>query len=759
MNEQALPSAPTSDDGSTISRPNEADRVETVAMDAPIVAVEVFRDRALVTRRATLTEQLRASLAQGPLLVELKGLPLGLDDGSLRVEASHPALTVREAQIALDVAPAAQNRRSEEEQLERLQRRRAWLEARQQRARQQADQLLGLRPELPPQPRRVDRERFADADPVAAWLALLSFASQRAQDELAAAQSLHRQLETLDDELARARDALATLSTAALRERDISKRVYLSLAQRGELPVLLELSLSYLVAGAAWAPSYELRVDADGSGATLSMSAALAQVSGEDWQDVQLALCTADLQRHNELPSLGSWRIGRHQPPSERAWRPLPDDLQDLFADYDRARPTPPPAPPAPATFVVTSTLDRRDDFAEDKRRVKKKVAKEREVWAEEYEADAFDKADAFDEPMPSAAPMAPQEAPMMQRSAGPLGMLSGLLSRSEAVAPSGGNAKAAAANDQTYGGGDSRAGTNDSALPDSDLLGYTALALAGPEEPRARGTLQLLPPTQRAAGRRLDPAEEQAFAAKAHELAEKRSALFSLPLPRGARWVRETGGHFAHRYGCPAPRSIVADGELHRVKVLEARVPLSLLYRTLPRVDSSVYRVAVLHNATGQPLLAGPLDVFWGNDYLVTTQLETAAAGARLETSLGLEPRIKVVRNTRHEQHEEGLLSGRTVHEETIEIELANGLDRSVTIEVLERLPVSEERKVEIELTHEEPPGERYQQKERHHPVRGGRRWTRTLAAGAHSSCKLAYRVTLPASSEIVGGGRRAER
>lgn len=746
MNEQAMPSARANEDGS-ISRPNEA-TVDAVPIDAPIVAVEVFRDRALVTRRATLTEQLRRSLTKGPLLVELTGLPLGLDDGSLRVAASHPALTVREAQIALDVAPPAQNRRSEEEQLERLQRRRAWLEARQERARQQADQLLTLRPELPPQPRRVDRERFADADPVAAWLALLTFASQRARDELATAQSLHRELETLDDELARARDTLATLSSAALRERDISKRVSLRLAQRDELPELLELSLSYLIAGSAWAPSYELRVDADGSGATLSMSAALAQVTGEDWRDVQLALCTADLRRHNELPSLGAWRIGRHQPPADRAWRPLPDDLQDLFADYDRARPTP-PAPPAP--IVVTSTLERRDDFAEDKRRVNKKDAKEREVWAEEYQDDAFD------EPVPSAAPMAPQEAPMMQRSASPLGMLSGLLSRSEAVAPSGGRARAAA-NDQTYGGGDSRVGTRESVLPDSDLLGYAALALAGPDEPRARGTLQLLPPTQRT-GKQLDPAEEQAFAAKAHELAEKRSALFSLPLPRGARWVSETGGHFAHRYPCPAPRSIAADGQLHRVKVLEARMPLSLLYRTLPRVDSSVYRVAVLHNATGQPLLAGPLDVFWGNDYLVTTQLETTAAGARIETSLGLEPRIKVARNTRHEQHEEGLLSGRTVHEETVEIELANGLDRPVTIEVLERLPISEERKVEIELTHEEPPGEPYRQKERHHPVRGGRRWTRTLAAGARSSCKLAYRVTLPSSSEIVGGGRRAER
>ncbi len=773
-------------------------------LNAPITAVEIFRTSAIITRRAPLP----APAGPGPLVVELRGLPLGLVDSSPRARLDPPGES-RVVDLHLGLAlegGAAQASVPEAEEVKRLRREVTALELRRAQLAQRSEEELRLRPQLPPTPRQADQPRFA-GEPAPAWLALVESGQRLARRHQDEARELERRLRELGEALRAASERLELLSGEARRAPEIAKVLRLTIDPPPAGPQ--ELELTYQVPGARWYPTYELHVDQGGERAELVMSALLAQRTGEDWSAVPVALSTADLARSAALPRLPAWRIGRARPPEHRpAWRPLPEDLATLFRDYDRDRPPPPPAAALPAlelpgrgalglhsASAPTALLQRASDqttervpLAQDDLRTTTRSLDLGEVeQAEEPSVDYTPAPDsdgaghfnssempahviealrarsrrmdegAADRPappleMPAAPP--PSTAAMMLRQA-PSGFA--------AQAPAEEQAKKEWPEEAPRGAGGAlgakvakeRRARAPSGAPTDELLAYGALVLAGPDE-ASRGALRpALPGEALAAGTdpelatRLDLAEFH----RGHGLAE----LDCLDLPAGVISVEESAGHFAYRYPTRLSSPAPSDGQLRRITVLRAELPIRLLHRALPLVEPTVFRVAAMTNPLGRPLLAGPLDVFWQGDFLVTSQLRTTASGGTIEASLGVEPAIKVARNVHHSQREGGLLGGRTLYDEEIVIEVESHLPREAILEVLERLPVSDDRKVEIKPGDETPPAEAYEQKERGHPVRGGRRWTLRLAPKRRERCVLRYQIALPTRSELVGGGRRA--
>jgi len=90
------------------------------------------------------------------------------------------------------------------------------------------------------------------------------------------------------------------------------------------------------------------------------------------------------------------------------------------------------------------------------------------------------------------------------------------------------------------------------------------------------------------------------------------------------------------------------------------------------------------------------------------------------------------------------------------VEIELRSGLGEPATVEVIDRIPVTNDHQVDIDLLHEAPAAERYAQEELDHPIEGGRRWEVNLGAGGRKKIELRYQVVLRARDELMGGNRR---
>jgi uncharacterized protein (TIGR02231 family) len=75
----------------------------------------------------------------------------------------------------------------------------------------------------------------------------------------------------------------------------------------------VEIELSYVVAGAGWTSSYDVRLT--GERMTLNWYGLVTQHTGEDWPECELTLSTARPAAAERVPELEPWYLDRYRPP------------------------------------------------------------------------------------------------------------------------------------------------------------------------------------------------------------------------------------------------------------------------------------------------------------------------------------------------------------------------------------------------------------------------------------------------------------
>ena len=287
-------------------------------------------------------------------------------------------------------------------------------------------------------------------------------------------------------------------------------------------------------------------------------------------------------------------------------------------------------------------------------------------------------------------------------------------------------------------------------------MLDYGALRLAGPDEPR-RG--HLVPPSGPDGADAL-PAGAARFAfqtwlAEAHE----RSAnVQRLAPPQGG--APSWPARYDYAFAASAPLDVPSDGGWHNLPLRTVPIDLTMEHVVVPRESTDVFRVARLANPNPLPIIGGPLDVYLGGEFLLSTTVGFAPPRATFEVGLGVEPRIKVARNARFDEESAGMLRGalKLMHE--ITIDLTSVHPRPVRLEVRERVPVppadAQSDDLSVTIDRVSHPWEPLPVDRAGGRVRGGHRWFVDLPAGAKASRSVAYHVKIPSKNELIGGNRR---
>ncbi|WP_155797996.1 DUF4139 domain-containing protein, partial [Sorangium cellulosum] len=243
----------------------------------------------------------------------------------------------------------------------------------------------------------------------------------------------------------------------------------------------------------------------------------------------------------------------------------------------------------------------------------------------------------------------------------------------------------------------------------------------------------------------------------RSRRLAKRAEAdVTNLPAPPRAVDPRDTRGQFDHLYAGEGAADVPSNGRLHRVALSAARAPATPRFVTAPREAAEVYREARVENPFDAPLLEGPVEIFVDGALAAQSTLGHVDRGGVLRAGLGVEERIRVARNARVDESSAGLLGGSLAVEHAVTIDLSSSLGMSVEVEVLDRIPVTDDKDVEIKLLSSQPKAEPYSQEELGEPVRGGLRWRVPLAPGGKASVAFTYRVVFSSKSEVVGGNRR---
>lgn len=277
---------------------------------APITEVTVYADRALVTRAGSihlsagehelrvndlprfLRESLRAS-GQGPQGTRILNVDLTTTFYSRPPESEiqilQTACDLLQQQIDLLVARQAA-----------LHDRREWLRALGEQSRDFAKGLA--RGQMKPQ----DCVDF------------FGFAATQALQDAEAAQDLDLQLKQRGEELAAKQRELAHRQGHGQPDR-FAALVSIEMPAEGEF----NLELSYLVKQASWRPQYDVRVTTDKDGnqgeVELTYIGVVQQSTGENWEQVNLALSTARPSLAATLPELQPRYLDIYAPPQPMA--------------------------------------------------------------------------------------------------------------------------------------------------------------------------------------------------------------------------------------------------------------------------------------------------------------------------------------------------------------------------------------------------------------------------------------------------------
>ena len=725
-----------------------------------IDAVKVYAAGATVTRKA----ELPASGGELPKIVEIAGLPLALDDSSLRVRVEAQG---ENAPIAGDVRiglAVPERQETPAPSLDEEVRAAAAEVRRIQDSIALIDNEISVLQQLQVPSRPAGEALIAPPpSPISARLALANFRDEQIRARIQEKRETREQLRLAQENLADLQQKQARASSARdARPDELRKSAVVSLSYQGDSPWTqsARLVVEYFVPGARWTPAYVCRLNSAERTATIAVRGLICQRTGEDWSGVRLELSTAEPVSWCELPQLRSLRLGRQQPVARKVgWRPPPVNAEILFEDFDRQQ---------EKMFAATQQVSgKAEELSSVDISTRQQIIEKLDLDAfADVELDVgewdFLPSDSSHEMIEAFFPVESvddfEDEVCYARS------VDSIAGRG---VPAGAPAKGAGKREEDFSDlGDAQIlSLGEPTLEidfTRDFLNYGLMRMGAASDPNKRGGLSV----EQRHEAYLEILMRQKVAVSYSVLEVVRQAVSDAQncllaaLPAGGINVREAAGSFDYAYSADGRVDVPSDGEFHSVALTANNTTVEMRYVVVPRQDDSVFRIVQLRNPLSAPLLAGPADIYVDGEYILSAKIATVPPKGQMELGLGAEQAIKVARNTSYEEIRSGetLVALNELHHK-IKIEIANNLSAEADIEVRERVPMPQKgAKVDVLIDSVSPAWEKYEQQERGAPIHNGYRWRVQVPPKDKTELSVHYIIKTFVDSEIVGGNRRED-
>ncbi|MCX4244525.1 mucoidy inhibitor MuiA family protein [Paraliomyxa miuraensis] len=148
----------------------------------------------------------------------------------------------------------------------------------------------------------------------------------------------------------------------------------------------------------------------------------------------------------------------------------------------------------------------------------------------------------------------------------------------------------------------------------------------------------------------------------------------------------------------------VPSDGRPYRVPLFDVQGPADVELRCIPELAPAVLLRSEQTNVSTHPLLAGPVDLVRGSGLVGRTSILYVAPGERFELGWGPDNALRVSREVEELDHERKALSSWTRKPRRVRIKLSNLEASPRSLQVRERIAVSELEKVKVELQSANP-------------------------------------------------------
>jgi len=655
---------------------------------APVTHVTVYSDRARVVRTAHVTLDGRQTL-------EFPLLPEAVDPATIRVETGAELLRVDVERVGAQEFPQARAR----ELLAALD----GIDDELARARGQREAYavpLKVLDELSPKAPTEEPSRPPPRLDPSGWSAALAFVRSYGGD-------LRRKLREIDrtiGELEQKRERLvADANRLGGAHTQTGHRVTAHLAGHGAQTV----KLVYFVGAAAWRPSYELRLSPKSGQLEVRLFGLVSQKTHEDWVDAQLTLSTATPATATQFPKLTTWKIGERErfvptpvaqaqktPPAPTVVsEPRIEEPVDALAML-RARVGAPEEPAKPVTITQEFT---------------KNVPVGRS-----FDAVTTVNGGVIEGRVTDAATGSPL-AGVTVVAQGPLGEQADLSDESgkyriAELRPDRyvvrffyGNVKVEKQNVDVQ----AKQGTGvDIAMQTraSQAETYTITEKAPTVDVGSNKVGTTI--TQDAMGISATRSFGGATSVENGYQVDGLNAPQELGIrpPPGYQRPTTLAGGWDLRFSAAGKDTVRSGGGARKVPLVVRVWPVRVERKIFPALGANAFLVAEMRNPTAQALPPGPASLYVGSDPAGMATLGLMSPGEAVTLPLGLDRALRPIRNVRLVTTEKGVFSKDEINEYEVSIELASSYQSALPVRIVDQIPMTDQKDVEIRLLRTEP-------------------------------------------------------
>ncbi|PJZ50663.1 DUF4139 domain-containing protein [Leptospira saintgironsiae] len=445
------------------------------------------------------------------------------------------------------------------------------------------------------------------------------------------------------EELDRIREEFYIVSTkiAHLAEGDTLRRKEIRLDVESDSANVFPFEYKYLIRGANWYPRYTLELNSNGQEAELGWHALVRNETGEDWKNVRLEFSTANPNQDIDLPEYREYRIAS----KEVAVYSGEGDYSPADKEYD--------APSKPSANAGSSVLRSKKES--------KKSAPSPKVSQRSRSEERIDDVQYQEK----------NDSPLMQSRA----LIEGNYkdrSNSLRVEENMNRLQGELAS-QKYS-------FDQGSYEESIRYGKEALRRFSGLRESSRKELKEL------------ENEVQNLLNRSSQLSSDKKYSSQLIAPG----ISSEG--FDFRYIAQSREKIPSDRTLNRVFLRKRNIAVRPGYETSPLTNDGVFLNVVSSNTEREPLLAGPLEIYSGENLLGTTSVSTLKPGQEIKMELGPDRDIKVERKQEKLDDKSGIISRKKNIRYRVTISIKNNKRRAVPVRLIDRIPYTNDDSVKVE-------------------------------------------------------------
>ena len=268
-------------------------------VNSKVVSATVFRNRALVTRQGGI------NLPKGISKVIISNLPIDLLDETIRATATGSG-TVKILEIKIESKNSYEIQQSEVKRISQK------IDSLTNLINDKEDKLTVLNYKRgiiesihAESPRFIAEKTTKLTTSPQDWEKITSYIESNLKDMYGSISGINEEKKKYENEITVLRLNLGELKAGVIKKyKEIS--IMLELERAGDI----QINPSYLTTSTSWYPIYDARVYPAQNNVELSYYGMVQQATGENWENINLTLSTANPAQGNTIPEPVKWEIG-----------------------------------------------------------------------------------------------------------------------------------------------------------------------------------------------------------------------------------------------------------------------------------------------------------------------------------------------------------------------------------------------------------------------------------------------------------------